>query len=204
MKTLRLLGAFSLLLLGACASPPPFFTATPDQTVPVLGQDKAQIVFLNPSNAISGAFLAQLYELNGENREFLGALGPKTKTVVNVDAGGHLFMLNQAGLGQFVQANVAAGKRYYVMTRFVYGRGLQLRPIRPAGGNPEFTVGNPRFREWLNESQLVVKTADADAFVQKYKTQIDEAQKRGMEEWQAKRPDQKDELTLNREDSIDQ
>jgi hypothetical protein len=172
--------------------------------VPVLGQDKAQIVFLNPSNAISGAFLAQLYELNGENREFLGALGPKTKMVVNVDAGGHLFMLNQAGLGQFVQANVAAGKRYYVMTRFVYGRGLQLRPIRPAGGNPEFTVGNPRFREWLNESQLVVKTADADAFVQKYKTQIDEAQKRGMEEWQAKRPDQKDELTLNREDSIDQ
>jgi hypothetical protein len=204
MKTLRLLGAFSLLLLGACASPPPFFTATPDQTVPVLRQDKAQIVFLNPSNAISGAFLAQLYELNGENREFLGALGPKTKMVVNVDAGGHLFMLNQAGLGQFVQANVAAGKRYYVMTRFVYGRGLQLRPIRPAGGNPEFTVGNPRFREWLNESQLVVKTADADAFVQKYKTQIDEAQKRGMEEWQAKRPDQKDELTLNREDSIDQ
>jgi hypothetical protein len=204
MKTLRLLGAFCLLLLGAFAEPPPFFTATPDQTVPVLGQDKAQIVFLNPSNAISGAFLAQLYELNGENREFLGALGPKTKMVVNVDAGGHLFMLNQAGLGQFVQANVAAGKRYYVMTRFVYGRGLQLRPIRPAGGNPEFTVGNPRFREWLNESQLVVKTADADAFVQKYKTQIDEAQKRGMEEWQAKRPDQKDELTLNREDSIDQ
>jgi hypothetical protein len=204
MKTLRLLAAFSFLLLGACASPPPFFSATPDQTVPAPRQDKAQIVFLNPSNAISGAFLAQLYELNGESREFLGALGPKTKMVVNVDAGGHLFMLNQAGLGQFVQANVAAGKRYYVMTRFVYGRGLQLRPVRPAGGAPEFTVGNPRFREWINESQLVAKTADADAFVEKYKPQIDEAQQRGMKEWQAKRDDQRAELTLNREDSVDQ
>ena len=205
MKFLRLLTALSFLLLAACAEPPPpFFNAVSDQTVPAPRLDKAQVVFLNPSNAISGAFLAQIYELQGENREFMGALGPKTKMVVNVNAGGHLFMINQAGLGQFVQANVAAGKRYYVMTRFVYGRGLQLRPVRPAGGDPEFTVGNPRFREWINESQLVAKTADADAFVAKYKERIDEAQQRGMTEWQAKRDDQRAELTLNREDSVDQ
>jgi len=202
MKTLRSLYVVSLLFLAACASPPPFFAAAPDQTVPAPRADKARIVFLNPSNAISGAFLAQLYELKGDNREFLGALGPKTKMVVSVDAGSHLFMLNQAGLGQFVQANVDAGKRYYVMTRFVYGRGLQLRPIRPAGGDPEFTVGNPRFREWIAESQLVTKTTDADEWVLKYKTQIDEAQQRGLTEWQAKRSDQKAELTLNPEDSV--
>jgi hypothetical protein len=202
MKTLRSLSVVSLLFLAACASPPPFFAAATDQTVPAPRADKAQIVFLNPSNAISGAFLAQLYELKGDNREFLGALGPKTKMIVNVDPGSHLFMLNQAGLGQFAQANVEAGKRYYVMTRFVYGRGLQLRPVRPAGGDPEFTVGNPRFREWNTESQLVTKTTDADEWVQKYKAQIDEAQQRGWTEWQAKRSDQKAELTLNPEDSV--
>ncbi|OAI53421.1 hypothetical protein AYO46_03535 [Betaproteobacteria bacterium SCGC AG-212-J23] len=202
MKTLRYLSAASLLLLGACASPPPFFTAAPDQIVPAPRADKAQIVFLNPSNSISGAFLAQLYEVKDGNREFLGALGPKTKMVVNVDAGSHLFMLNQAGLGQFVQANVDAGKRYYVMTRFIYGRGLQLRPVRPAGGDPEFTIGNPRFREWVAESQLVTKTADADAFVEKYKDRIDEAYQRGWKEWEEKRPDQRAQLTLNPEDSI--
>lgn len=200
-----LLTALSLLMLAACAdAPPPFFNAVPDQTVPPPRGDKAQIVFLNPSNAISGAFLAQLYEVKDGNREFIGALGPKTKMMVNIDPGSHLFMLNQAGLGQFVQANVDAGKRYYVMTRFVYGRGLQLRPVRPAGGDPEFTVGNPRFREWTTESQLVAKTADADAFVAKYKERIDEAQQRGWTEWQAKRPDQRAELTLNPEDSIAQ
>jgi hypothetical protein len=203
MKSLRLLGSLFFLFLAACASPPPFFSAVPDQTVPAPRADKAQIVFLNPSNAISGAFLAQIYEVKGDSKEFLGMLGPKTKMHVNVDAGKHLFMLNQAGLGQFVEANVDAGKRYYVMTRFVYGRGLQLRPVRPAGGDPEFTVGNPRFSEWLSESQVVVKTADADAWIEKYKTQIDEAQQRGWTEWQAKRPDQRAELTLNREDSID-
>ncbi len=205
MKSLRRLGVVSFLLVAACAeAPPPFFNATPDQTVPAPRADKAQVVFLNPSNAISGAFLAQLYEVKGDNREFLGALGPKTRMFVNVDPGKHLFMLNQAGLGQFVETNVDAGKRYYVMTRFVYGRGLQLRPVRPAGGDPEFTIGNPRFREWVSESQLVVKSADADAFVAKYKERIDEAQQRGWTEWQAKRPDQRAELTLNREDSVDQ
>ena len=205
MKPFRLLGALSFLLVAACAEPPPpFFNATPDQTVPAPRADKAQVVFLNPANAISGAFLAQIYEVKGESKDFLGMLGPKTKMFVNVDPGKHLFMLNQAGLGQFVEANVDAGKRYYVMTRFVYGRGLQLRPVRPAGGDPEFTTGNPRFREWVNESQLVVKAADADAFVAKYKERIDEAQQRGWTEWQAKRPDQRAELTLNREDSVDQ
>lgn len=204
MRSLRLLYCLAFLGLAACAdAPPPFYSAVPDQTVPAPRQDRAQIVFLNPSNAISGAFLAQIYEMKGDSREFLGALGPKTKMFVNVDPGKHLFMLNQAGLGQFVEANVDAGRRYYVMTRFVYGRGLQLRPVRPAGGDPEFTIGNPRFREWVTESQLVVKTADADAFVAKYKDRIDEAQQRGWTEWQAKRPDQRAELTLNPEDSIE-
>lgn len=202
MRSPRRLSALLLVLLAACAEPPPpFFNATPDQTVPAPRADKAQVVFLNPANAISGAFLAQLYEVKGDGREFLGMLGPKTKMFVNVDPGKHLFMLNQ-GLGQFVEANVDAGKRYYVMTRFVYGRGLQLRPVRPAGGDPEFTAGNPRFREWSMESQLVARTADAEAFVAKHKERIDEAQQRGMTEWQEKRPDQRAQLTLNPEDSI--
>lgn len=75
--------------------------------------------------------------------------------------------------------------------------------MRPAGGDPEFTTGNPRFAEWVSESQVVVRTADADTWIQKYKTQIDEAQQRGWTEWQAKRPGQRAELTLNREDSVD-
>lgn len=204
MKPFRLLTALSFLLVTACADgPPPFYSITPDQTVPAPRADKAQVVFLNPSNAISGAFLAQIYEVKADSKDFLGMLGPKTKMVVNVDPGKHLFMLNQAGLGQFVEANVDAGKRYYVMTRFVYGRGLQLRPVRPAGGDPEFTVGNPRFNEWLTESQLVAKTKDADDWLAKYKDRVDEAQARGKTEWDAKRPDQRAALTLNPEDSVD-
>jgi hypothetical protein len=112
-------------------------------------------------------------------------------------------MSNSVGFGHFLDANVDAGKRYYVLMRYVHGRGLQLRPIRNEGGDPEFATGNPKFREWLTETQIVTKTAETDGWLEKYKSFADDAQTRGWKEWQEKRPDQRAELTLNREDSVD-
>jgi len=202
MKLLRLPSVLLLLVLAACvAQPPQFFTVAPDQTLPPPPAGQAQIVFLH----LGGGFIAMLghvYELNGEQRQYIGTLGAKTKLVHNAAPGQHLFMSNSAGFGHILEADVEAGKRYYVLLRYVHGRGQQLRPIRNAGGNPEFTAGNPQFRQWLAESQLINRTAEAEAWQSQYKSFNDDAYARGWKEWQEKRPDQRAELTLNREDSI--
>ncbi|MEA3195070.1 MAG: hypothetical protein QOD26_3403 [Betaproteobacteria bacterium] len=202
MRTLRFVASSAFLLLAACVTPaPPLFAPAADQTTPPPPADKAQIVFLSPGNLFS--MLGHVYEVKGGQKELLGTVGPKTKMVVSVVPGNHLFMSNSVGFGHFLDANVDAGKRYYVLMRYVHGRGLQLRPIRNEGGDPEFATGNPKFREWLTETQIVTKTAETDGWLEKYKSFADDAQTRGWKEWQEKRPDQRAELTLNREDSVD-
>ena len=190
-----------VLLAGCVTPPPPLFAPIAEQTIPAPRPDSAQIVFLNPGGGLI-ALLGHVYEVRGGQRELLGTTGPKTMLVVDVPAGHHLFMSNSVGFGHFLDANVDAGKRYYVLLRYVHGRGLQLRPIRNAGGDPEFTTGNPKFREWLGASQIVTKTADTDAWDQQHKAFGDDAYARGWTEWQEKRPDQRAELTLNRADSV--
>jgi hypothetical protein len=202
MRSLRLFSTLSLLFLAACVeAPPPFFNAAPDQTLPPPRPDRAQVVFLHPGGGLI-AMLGHVYELNGEQRQYIGTLGPKTKLVHSVAPGRHVFMSNSVGFGHILEADVEAGKRYYVLLRYVHGRGQQLRPIRNAGGDPEFTVGNPQFRQWLAESQVITPTAEAGAWQTQYKSFHDDAYARGWKEWQEKRPDQRAELTLNREDSV--
>lgn len=202
MNLPRSLSVLSLLSLAACvATPPNFFTPAADQTLPPLTSERAQIVFVHPGGGFI-ALLSHLYELNGEQRQYLGTLGAKTKLVYNVAPGQHVFMGNSVGFGHILEANVEPGKRYYVLLRYVHGRGYQLRPVRNSGGSPEFTVGNPQFRQWLAESQVVNRTAEAEAWQTQYKSFNDDAYARGWKEWQEKRPDQRAELTLNPEDSI--
>lgn len=194
-------GIAFLLVLGCVDAPPAFFNAAPEQTLPAPRADQAQIVFLHPGGGLI-ALLSHVYELNGEERQYLGTLGAKTKLVYNAPPGRHLFMGNSVGYGHILEANVEAGRRYYVLMRYIHGRGYQLRPVRNEGGDPEFTVGNPKFRQWLAESQVVTPTAEARDWQTKYKSFHDDAYARGWKEWQEKRPDQRAELTLNPEDSI--
>ena len=189
-------------MLAACVTPPPpLFAPTADQTLPPPPADRAQVVFLNPGGGFI-ALAAHLYEIRGTERDLLGTIGPKTKMVVNAAPGNHLYMSNSVGFGHFLEANVEPGKRYYVLLRYIHGRGLQLRPVRNIGGDPEFTTGNPNFRQWVAESQIVTKTKDTDGWHAQYKSFADDAYARGWKEWQEKRPDQRAELTLNRDDSI--
>lgn len=202
MRSILRLAPLLFLLVAACVTPPPpLFAATAEQTLPPPRADQAQIVFLNPGGGLI-ALLGHVYEVQGSAPQLLGTTGPKTKLVVNVTPGNHLFMSNSIGFGHFLEANVDAGKRYYVLLRYVHGRGLQLRPIRNAGGDPEFTIGNPHFRPWLAESQIVAKTAETDGWHAQQKSFTEDSYTRGLKDWQEKRPDQKAELTLNREDSI--
>lgn len=202
MKAIKALCALAVLMLAACASTNPMINPVADQTLPPPPADKAQIVFINPANAVAAAFLSGVYDIKGENKELFGMLGSKTKLVKNVEPGRHLFMSNTIAVSHLMEADVQAGKRYYVVMRFIYGRGMQLRPIRPTG-NGEFSADSGQFKEWNAISSLVEKTPDADAWFTRFKSTVDEAQAKAMTEWQGKDASQKAELTLNSADFLE-
>jgi len=201
---LRSLFALAAIVLAGCASgppPAPFFveSATPLAAPPA---DKAQIVFVDPANAIQGAIPAWLYEINGKDRTLLAVMGPHSKSVQLVAAGHHVFASNAAGGTHILEADVAAGKRYYVLLRFVYAHGMQLRPLRPAGTS-EYSVNYKDFADWLASTTFFVKTPAADDFNQKHADLFAKEQDAGLVEWSKKSPAQRAELTLAVGDAIE-
>lgn len=192
-----------VVFLTACAAPKPFINPSVKQSLENPPADKAQIVFLNPANSISGAFLVGLYDVKPNDRTMYGMLGPMTKLVQNVEPGKHLLMAHTTlpSISHFLEADLEAGKRYYVLLRFVYGHGLQLRPVK-ATGAVEFSTQNPKFAQWVAEAKFVDQTDMVTDWYGKFKGNVDEAQAKATVEWQKKDAAQKEQLTLGKSDFI--
>jgi hypothetical protein len=202
----RILAAAAAIAIAGCASappPPPLFVDAPNQTLAPPPPDKAQIVFLEPINAIQGMFPTGVYEIEGDQRRLLAMLASHGKSAQLVAPGHHVFMSNAGGgTAHIMEAEVEAGKRYYVLMRFIYANGMQLRPIRPTAGS-EFSVANKDFPEWVSITHFVDKTPDADAFALKWAKGIESAQAAGLAAWQKKSAKERAELTLDKGDAIE-
>lgn len=195
------LASLVAMLLSACAAPVPLITPAAKQTMESPPADKAQIVFLNPANSISGAFLVGLYDVTAAERTMYGMLGPMSKMVQNVEPGKHRFMAhNTAGSNSYLlDADLEAGKRYYVLLRFLYGKGLQLRPIK-LSGHADFSPANPKFAKWAADTQFVDQSAKVSDWYKTYKANVDKGQEAAMNEWQKMDAGQKAEFTLGKGD----
>ncbi|AQS40314.1 hypothetical protein Sps_05245 [Shewanella psychrophila] len=206
MKYLKLITLIAIMSLSGCAGKP-FITPSTQQVIELPQADKAQIIFLNPANSISGAFLVGLYDVKGEDKTFYGMLGSKTMMVQNVEPGHHLFMSHTTlpSVATFLNADVEAGKRYYVLLRYIYGNGFQLRPIKTeleGKFNPEFSPQNPEFDSWLEKLKLVDQTEQVSVWYKDYKSNVDEAQAEAWTQWQNKDASQKSQLTLGKDDFL--
>lgn len=201
---LRSLLILSAVALAGCASGPPPAPLFADSGAPLAAppSDRAQIIFLDPINAIQGMFPVGVYELHGTERTLLAQLASHTKSVQLVAPGHHVFASNPGGVAHIMEADVAAGKRYYVLMRFIYAQGMQLRPIRPTGPS-DFSVANKDFAEWMSITHFVDKTAAADEHEQKFNSFLVKAQAEAQADWLKKTPAQRAELTLNVGDAID-
>ena len=205
MKPRSLSTLAALVVLAGCASGPPPAPMFADSAAPLAPPpaDKAQVIFLEPVNAIQGAFPVGVYEVNGTERTLLAELASHTKSVQLVTPGHHVFAsILGGGTAHIMEADVAAGKRYYVLLRFVYAQGLQLRPIRPSGPS-EYSVANKDFAEWVSITRYVDKTPAADEHDKRFSAGIAKAQADGLAEWAKKSPAQRAELTLNVGDAIE-
>lgn len=187
---------------AAKEKPKPLFVPATSQSLPTVPDDKAMIVFLEPINSIQGLFPVGIFEMEGDKRTLIATTGSHSKAAVFVTPGRHTFMANHSGMiAHFLDANVEAGKTYYVLLRFIYAQGFQLRPIRPAGPS-DYSVANKKFPTWISKTSFVEKTAESDAFFEKNKDTVIKSQTEGWTKWLAKTQEERDELTLNPQDAI--
>lgn len=169
-------------------------------SLPPVPQDAAQIVFLKPS--IGFVTWAGILELREDRRQLLGVMGVKARLVTTVAPGKHRFMsYDQGGATHFLDAEVEAGKRYFVLVRFIYGAGNQLRPMRP-NGQSDYDMTNPEFAEWLADSSQKPARAAQLRIFRKKDEKVAKAQTLGWERWLRKTDDERAQLTLRPEDGI--
>jgi len=193
-----------LILLSGCASGPPvvYFTENPDQTLSLPSPDKAQVIFLEPINSIQGLFPVGLFEVNGSEHTHIATTGAHSKVALEFTPGQHQIMANHSGMkAHIMKMNVEAGKRYYVLLRFVYGNGFQLRPLRLSGSS-DYTVQNKKFDGWNEKTSFVEQTPESVAFFERIKDRVDRSQAAGLKSWGRKSAEQQAELTLNLEDGV--
>src|SRR3954465_12105172 len=134
--------------------PKPVVIESAVQSVSAPPADQAQIVFVEPINKIQGLFPVAIYELDGDNRTLLAVSWWKGKTVALLPPGKHMLFATPGGLGHVMEANVEAGKRYYVLLRFIYANGFQMRPLRTSG-NSDYRTTSPDFAKWIKETRWV-------------------------------------------------
>ncbi len=204
MKFRTLALAALIATLAGCATeppPPPQFAETPSQALAPPPADRAQIVFVEPINSIQGMLPVGIFEIEGDRRTHIATTGAHSKTVVLLPPGRHVLMATQGGIAHFLEAKVEPGKRYYVLVRFIYANGFQLRPLRRTGPS-DYTVQHKDFPTWMASTKFVEKTAASDAFFEKYKANVDKAQAAGWTTWQDKSPVERAELTLTPQDAV--
>ena len=186
-----------------------FGSALPAAELPVVSNElpspkagMAQIVFLRPGPVVYGHMPAELFELGDSDRQLIGMMDTKTKMIVDLAPGKHRFMSSAYGDAHFIEGDFEAGKRYYVLVRFILTRGYQLRPIK-LNGPEDYSPKNPLFRSWITETTIIHKTSAMDKAYKQKKKRVNKIQAKSWPLWLARTPEQRAELTLNKEDFLE-
>ena len=144
-----------LLFLGlsyGCASGSPQLSesSTDGSTLPNIetSSDMATVVFLRPSALLAGARKLSLFDIT-DGAQFLGILPNGTKTTSQITPGVRKFMGTIAGSTGVMEAEIEAGKIYYVK---VYA--AQLSPLLPT--RQEASIGV----YWSKTKAVTITEAD--------------------------------------------
>lgn len=186
--------AWGLALLWALALPVAAQVVMPDDLPPVPA-DKAQVVFLKPGGGLWAGLNVGLLSLEGDQRRLLGVLQEKSRLVVELEPGEYRFMSYLQGLGHLLEADLEPGRRYFVLARFIYGNGYQLRPIRP-GTASDFDAGQPAFAEWLAETRVKPQKPQFARWYARKDRKVAKGQARAQADWDAKSEEEREELRL--------
>lgn len=203
-KYTKFLTILLLLVLGGCS-------ATGKYTVPasntnfVTKQDKAAIIFMRASN-YGGAITSPLVSLDKDgNSEMVAILGPGEKMVHYVEPGEHTFMIVGEN-GDFLKANVDAGKAYYAIIRprmGIWKARFSLTPFKALPESEEFSINSENLKEWSSSCKYTEASPAAFAWHKTKQNELKAIYNEYMPKWQAKSGNQRAAATLTAKDAFD-
>lgn len=160
--------------------------------------DTAQVVFLKPANM--GGDPVGIFDVDASGRRYLGGLPRQSRIAVELAPGRHRLMSYYGKHAHFLDADLEAGKRYFVVLRYIYGQGFQLRPIRPSAAH--WTAEHPKFAIWLAETSVQEPRKNAERWFIERRPMVQRAQDEAQVLWERKSDGQRDELTLRPDDAL--
>jgi hypothetical protein len=198
-KTIAFLAALSVLVtLGGCVATSPYMTKT--SITPQPSADKALVIFMRPSR-YGGGIQASVYDTRGASNEFIGIVSAKTKIAYQAGPGTHLFMVVGEN-ADFMNANLEAGKTYYVLVSPRMGMWkarFSLLPIHD-DVNAKYSLKSPDFAQWEQATDFVQTSPAATAWYNAHAADITAKQADYLQKWNAASAEQKAELTLHAND----
>ncbi|CAH0990968.1 hypothetical protein SIN8267_01069 [Sinobacterium norvegicum] len=157
----------SLMLLSACTSQPPqqqsLATTEKNTTLTAPPADMAQIVFVRPSQGVLQQSDVELYRISRE-RIPVAPIESGSKFSLDITPGHYYFMAYQNKTANFIEANVIAGRRYFVLIDAANSKSSQLMPLsqqRYSALNyqqlPLTTTAEIEQPQWFKKNQGKVK-----------------------------------------------
>lgn len=195
-----------VLLLLVLVSPSAFarkvlaFHADNQQPVPEEG--KALVVFMRAS-FVGSAISASVYDAPDSDTHFIGVVQNKQKIAYQATPGPHRFMVI-AENADFMDANLEAGKTYYVLISprmGVWKARFSLFPIHQDSAD-EYNLKSADFREWQAKTYFIVTAPDGQAWYEDNKDSVAEKKADYLKKWNVMLPADKAELTLNAGDGV--
>ena len=160
------------------------------------------VVFLR-SSFVGGAIASTVYDAPDGDDTFLGSVAHKEKLAYQAAPGHHRFMVI-AENADFVDADLEAGKTYYVLIKprmGVWKARFSLIPIHAQAG-AEYNLQSPDFREWDSSTHFVEKAAAADAWYADHKASIDDKKADYLKKWNVMAPQDRAVLVLHADDGV--
>ena len=129
--------------------------ATKGTVIKAPSPEKSLIVFMRPQT-MGYMIQSSVFDIKNNKPSIVGIVAAKKKVAYEVEPGEHIFMVVGES-GDFMSANLEAGKTYYALVTPRMGwwkARFSLRPVHKEKLNSE------EFTKWLNACQLVEMSDD--------------------------------------------
>lgn len=187
-----------IFLLQGCGSS--LMVKSKSSVADVTNKEKATIVFMR-SSFVAGGIGVEVFEINNDQLEFVGALPNGSKIVHNTTPGSKVYMAYGMA-ADFMLATVEKNKTYYSIVRPNWGTGgFAPTPIRKDGPS-KYNMQSSDFKKWKKDTTLLEKKPSANEWFEKNRAKYQKIYEEYWSRFKNKTDLQKLERTINRSDGI--